>query len=100
MSHAADKSLLVQQLSAAMEALSSVIGQHIEVVLHDVSQPTSSVVKIINGHISGRETGHSILSGPDDDQGRSSILKIHLFLWCSRITRQRVRKVNCCAVQP
>lgn len=74
MPHAADKSLLIEQLSAAMEALSSVIGQHVEVVLHDVSQPASSIVKIINGHISGREAGHSILSGPDNDQGFLGLL--------------------------
>ena len=75
MTQASDKTLLVDQLSAAMDALSSVVGQHVEVVLHDVSQPASSVLKIINGHVSGRTSGSSILSGPDDDQGFLGLLE-------------------------
>jgi predicted transcriptional regulator YheO len=32
-------------------------GKHCEVVLHDFSRPDHSIVKIANGHITGREAG-------------------------------------------
>lgn len=69
-----DKSRLITELSAVMDALASVAGQHIEVVLHDLARPESSVIKIVNGHISGRHTGSSLLEGPENDKGFVGIL--------------------------
>lgn len=37
--------------------LSAVCGENYEVILHDVSDPESSVVAIFNGHLSGRTAG-------------------------------------------
>ncbi|MEC5318729.1 PAS domain-containing protein [Brenneria populi subsp. brevivirga] len=68
------KAHLIEGLSAAMEALASVVGQNIEVVLHDLQQPDSSVLKIINGHLSGRVPGSSLLDGPENDMGFMGIL--------------------------
>lgn len=37
--------------------LSAVCGDHYEVILHDVSDPETSVMAIFNGHLSGRKVG-------------------------------------------
>jgi len=49
--------------------LGTIVGHHIEVVLHDLTQPERSIVAIANGHVSNRRVGSSILSGPKDDKG-------------------------------
>jgi len=69
-----EKMRQICELSAVMDAFASVAGQNIEVVLHDLSQPESSVVKIINGHISGRNAGSSLLEGPENDRGFIGLL--------------------------
>ncbi|WP_198672894.1 helix-turn-helix transcriptional regulator [Photorhabdus sp. CRCIA-P01] len=66
---------LISQLSAVMDAFASVAGQNIEIVLHDLSRPEASVLKIINGHISGRSPGSSLFDGPENDQGFLGLLK-------------------------
>ncbi|MBP2198168.1 helix-turn-helix transcriptional regulator [Pantoea cypripedii] len=71
-----EKSRLIQQLSAVMDAFASVSGHHVEVVLHDLTQPESSVVKIINGHVSGRKPGSSLLDGPENDRGFLGLLNL------------------------
>jgi predicted transcriptional regulator YheO len=48
--------------------LGGIVGHHIEVVLHDLTRPESSIVAIANGHVSNRRVGNSILSGPKDDR--------------------------------
>lgn len=48
------KDRLINELSAVMDALSSVSGRHMEIVLHDLEHPEASVLKIVNAHISGR----------------------------------------------
>ncbi len=69
-----EKSLLIDQLSAIMDAFASVAGRHIEVVLHDLTQPDSSVIKIVNGHVSGRQPGSPLLDAPDNDRGFLGLL--------------------------
>ncbi|MFJ5428073.1 transcriptional regulator [Pectobacterium actinidiae] len=69
-----DKTRLIEELSAVMDALSSIIGKNIEIALHDLRQPDSSVLKIINGHLSGRTTGSSLLDGPENDMGFLGII--------------------------
>nr|WP_314425569.1 PAS domain-containing protein [uncultured Erwinia sp.] len=69
-----EKSQLIGQLSAIMDAFSSVSGRHIEVVLHDLSRPESSVIKIINGHVSGRKPGSPLLAAPENDRGFLGLL--------------------------
>lgn len=56
-------------LKPVVALLGGMIGDHIEVVLHDLSQPGASVMAIANGHISGRSIGDPILSGPREDAG-------------------------------
>lgn len=69
-----EKTQLIGQLSAIMDAFASVAGRHIEVVLHDLAQPETSVIKIINGHVSGRKPGSPLLDAPDNDRGFLGLL--------------------------
>lgn len=47
-----------------VEFIGEICGNNYEIVLHDISQPDSSIVAIKNNHISGREVG-----GPLTDLG-------------------------------
>ena len=40
-----------------VDFLGAALGSATEIVLHDLSEPGSSVVKIVNGHVSGRNVG-------------------------------------------
>lgn len=64
-----EKESLITVLSAALEALRTTLPLNTEAVLHDLTQPESSVIDIINGHISGRKKGDALLKGPDEDKG-------------------------------
>ncbi|GGE79029.1 helix-turn-helix transcriptional regulator [Priestia taiwanensis] len=48
---------LLKQYSPLVKFISSVVGKHCEVVLHDLSRPESSVIAIENGYITGRKIG-------------------------------------------
>ncbi|MFT4197058.1 MAG: PAS domain-containing protein [Pseudoxanthomonas sp.] len=60
---------LFELLKPVVNLLGGMIGDNIEVVLHDLSAPSSSVRAIANGHVSGRSVGDPILSGPREDAG-------------------------------
>ncbi|WP_370417231.1 transcriptional regulator (plasmid) [Pantoea vagans] len=74
MSEKHTKNSLIRELSAVMEALASVTGQHLEVVLHDLEHPDASVLRIVNGHVSGRQVGSSLIEGPENDMGFTGLL--------------------------
>jgi len=61
--------LLVDMLAGIAEALQETVSAHTEIVIHDLHCPEKSIVKIINGHVSGRKEGQSILSVMSDDKG-------------------------------
>ena len=61
--------LLSSILEPAMDALAATLASNHEVVLHNLTTPAHSVQKIINGHVSGRVKGDSLLAGPDKDEG-------------------------------
>jgi predicted transcriptional regulator YheO len=42
-----------------VNAIAHTFGKNCEVVLHDLTNPQSSVLYVINGHVTGREVGHS-----------------------------------------
>ena len=68
----AERRQLMKALHPVVKMLGTIVGHHIEVVLHDLTRPESSIVAIANGHVSNRSVGNSILSGPKDDQGFSA----------------------------
>jgi predicted transcriptional regulator YheO len=65
----AERAALMNALHPIVKMLGSIVGHHIEVVLHDLTQPESSVVALANGHVSDRVLGASILTGPKEDKG-------------------------------
>ena len=65
----AERKALTNALHPIVRMLGGIIGPHIEIVLHDLTRPESSVVAIANGHVSGRTVGASILNGPKGDKG-------------------------------
>ncbi len=60
-------------LEPVVTLLGAVIGDNIEVVLHDLTSPGASVRAITNGHVTGRSVGDPILSGPKEDAGFSEL---------------------------
>ena len=68
-----EKSVIFRVLKAVLLALEATIPRNIEIVVHDLEQPMNSVVAIINGHVSGRRKGDTLLSGPDNDIGLLSL---------------------------
>lgn len=65
---------LSQILESAMDAMAATVANNHEIVLHNLTTPAASVQKIINGHISGRKKGDSLLAGPDKDDGFAGLL--------------------------
>src|SRR5688572_22137566 len=66
---AAERRHVMNALHPIVRMLGTMVGNHIEVVLHDMAKPESSIVAIANGHVSGRRIGNPILSGPKGDRG-------------------------------
>jgi predicted transcriptional regulator YheO len=47
----------VERFLPLVEALAETLGKNCEVVLHDFREPHKSIIKIANGHITGRSVG-------------------------------------------
>jgi len=66
---------VLELLKPVVTLLGGMIGDNIEVVLHDLLAPGSSVLAIANGHVSGRSVGDPILSGPREDAGFNELYR-------------------------
>lgn len=51
-----DKTIL-HAFDAVVEGIAEVFGTNCEVVVHSLEDPSRSIVKIVNGHVTGREVG-------------------------------------------
>ena len=69
-----NKESLANSLMSIVDALSCIVGKNIEVVIHDLTNPNHSIIKILNGHLSGRKEGDSVLNIPDHDLGSIGLL--------------------------
>lgn len=69
-----ERELVVESLKHVVAGLEKILGNNVEVVLHDLSMPGRSVVAIAHGEISGRTIGSSIISGPFDDLGLKKLI--------------------------
>lgn len=47
----------LEKLMPMVDAIAATFGKNCEVVLHDLSKPHQSIIKIANGHITGRDVG-------------------------------------------
>ena len=54
----------LEQFFPLVDAIAETFGKNCEVVLHDLSKPEKSIIKIANGHVTGR-----IVGGPITDLG-------------------------------
>ena len=73
---AAERAAVINALRPIVPMLAAMAGPHLEVVLHDVSNPENSVIAIANGHISGRSVGSSVLEGPQNDKGFAAATRL------------------------
>ncbi|WP_462402625.1 helix-turn-helix transcriptional regulator [Pseudomonas sp. Marseille-QA0332] len=73
--HFHERQLVFTTLKATLQALESVIGRNVEILLHDLDDPEHSVVAIVNGHVSGRAVGSPILAAPEQDQGFQALMR-------------------------
>ena len=48
---------ILLQLMPLVDSIAETFGKNCEVVLHDLSDPSKSIIKIANGHITGRDVG-------------------------------------------
>lgn len=63
-----ERQVIVSALDAVVPMLGAMVGEHIEVVLHDLTHPENSVLRIANSHVTGRHPGSSVLAGPGNDK--------------------------------
>ncbi|MFO6299733.1 PAS domain-containing protein [Rahnella selenatireducens] len=71
---AAEGALVLKTLFASVDTLAAALGNNTEIVVYDPTNPSSSVLKITNGHVSGRVVEDSMFSGPDGDLGFAGLL--------------------------
>jgi len=50
----AERKLILDVLHSTLKMLSNAVGHHIEIVLHDLTNPERSILAIANGHVTGR----------------------------------------------
>lgn len=62
-------------LRPLVDMLGGMLGDNIEIVLHDLTNPAGSVIALANGHVSGRTVGHPILGGPRGDQALNELTR-------------------------
>ena len=62
------RALITTAITATLPAWQTMVGPHVEVVLHDLDQPERSVIHLFNGHVTGRKIGDSLLGGPLNDK--------------------------------
>ncbi|CAK9885029.1 MAG: Transcriptional regulator DauR [Candidatus Erwinia impunctatus] len=64
-----DEDNLLAILAATTRGIGSLLPQSTELVLHDLRTPEYSIAEIVNGHVTGRRRGESILAGLRTDKG-------------------------------
>ena len=70
-----EREALLAALGTLVPMLGAMVGDHIEVVLHDLTRPECSVLQIANGHVTGRGPGSPVLAGPGNDKALAILAK-------------------------
>lgn len=70
-----EREIILSSLQVLVPMLGAMIGDHIEVVLHDLMRPERSVLCIANGHVTGRGQGSPVLAGPGNDKALAILAK-------------------------
>lgn len=56
----AEKQRMIESMTRLIHGLAVAVGNYCEIVLHDLSDTSSSIIAIENGHITGRTVGNSL----------------------------------------
>lgn len=56
-------------LASIVDSMEYILPANMEIVLHDLKKSKRGIIKIINGHVSGRNKNSSLLEVPDQDIG-------------------------------
>ncbi len=56
----ANQDFLLDMIARFSEGVAAALGNHCEVVVHDLRRPESSIIAIANGHITGRKVGDTL----------------------------------------
>lgn len=59
---------VMQLLAGTVRAVGCVLPRNVELVLHDLRKPETSIVEIVNAHVTGRKQGDSVLAGLRTDK--------------------------------
>lgn len=60
MTEASKESYLIEALKKVAQTIAANFGPWCEVVVHDLRRPETSIVEIVNGHVTGRKVGGSV----------------------------------------
>ncbi len=52
--------VILRSMEPVVEGIAKMFGENCEVVLHSLEDPSHSIIKIANGHVTGREVGFPI----------------------------------------
>ncbi len=73
-----ERRAVMDALACIVPMMGAMAGEHVEVVLHDLTCPERSVVRIANGHVTGRGVDSPLLAGPGNDEGMAILGKAML----------------------
>ncbi|KRQ96430.1 hypothetical protein CQ12_35985 [Bradyrhizobium jicamae] len=66
---------VLRLLASAVRVIGSVVGNNVEVVLHDLRKPEYSILEIANAHVTGRKKGDAVIAGVRTDKAFISAME-------------------------
>ena len=66
---------ILHSMESVVEGIAKMFGENCEVVLHSLEDPSHSIIKIANGHVTGREIGFPITNFAMEILNNESLLK-------------------------
>lgn len=70
-----EEDLVLASLRALAPSVAAITGPDCEVVVHDLRVPESSIIALLNGHVSGRKLGGPLIGGPMNDIALRSLTR-------------------------
>ena len=67
--------VILRSMEPVAEGIAKMFGENCEVVLHSLEDPSHSIIKIANGHVTGREIGFPITNFAMEILNNESLLK-------------------------
>jgi len=70
-----DDKFFLNRLGIIADGIAAAFGTNCEVVLHSLEDPSHSIIKIVNGHVTGRQVGFPLTDLAVDILGKSDLLE-------------------------